>query len=210
MFVNQPQQSQPLALSGIVPPSALSIVDATADTDAAKAVRLSRKRSHEEYKKIIKSNNDLLATNLDRSNAEESHFGTVLAGYLPALRNSLHHVDVAQIVLALQPQFDQIQNAVQQQMANQNATTQARWTNSLATRPADAIVPMMSSPMIVDGVLVMPQNIPEVFPQTRENLFALGHAQLNILLNYYRLPVDGLVGEKMARLANHLGLPPRQ
>ena len=50
-------------------------------------------------------------------------------------------------------------------------------------------------------------NIPENFPLTRENLFALSSADCQSLLTAYALPLGGNIDAKRKRLANHFGLP---
>jgi hypothetical protein len=50
-------------------------------------------------------------------------------------------------------------------------------------------------------------NIPENFPLTRENLFALSSADCQSLLTAYALPLGGNLDAKRKRLANHFGLP---
>jgi len=51
-------------------------------------------------------------------------------------------------------------------------------------------------------------HIPEDFPATRQDVFALSIAACNSLLNAYALPLGGAVDAKRKRLANHFGLPP--
>ena len=69
--------------------------------------------------------------------------------------------------------------------------------NRSSTRPMSDLLPLKDT----GG------NIPENFPLTRENLFALSSADCQSLLTAYALPLGGNIDAKRKRLANHFGLP---
>lgn len=56
--------------------------------------------------------------------------------------------------------------------------------------------------------LVPPQPVPPIFPATKAHLLHLAGDEINLLLAYYHLALDGTVAFRRSRLAGYLGLPP--
>jgi hypothetical protein len=107
-------------------------------------------------------------------------------------------------------QLDQLtQNTAQNtaQIAQYNAQNIVQFENMAcisynahASRKDDDIRPLQNPQ------LPFPPN----FPRTKGELFKLSSNNVNTILIYYNLPIDGTVSQKRSRLAQKLGLSPRE
>ncbi len=78
-------------------------------------------------------------------------------------------------------------------------TKLVRANNSCSSLPSHPIMPVQRNPLLPVAAL------PASFPQTMAALRSMSSVELMACLNYYSLPTNGVVGDKIARLAEHLG-----
>jgi hypothetical protein len=48
--------------------------------------------------------------------------------------------------------------------------------------------------------------VPDIFPETIQDMLQLSDADLDLLLNYYSLEMNGTIAEKRKRFATHIGV----
>lgn len=214
-FLQTPQQSLLLQQENIPPPGAIS--DAAALAPAEPAIKKSRREVASKYVAIVKlKNSESLATPTDVQEAHLYAHGIATLDMLPSIQRVIPGIQAAEIVAALQPQFDAINarldatnvrlDAASSQFEAAFAQISARQLNAFLDRDIDSINPVNAIP--IDGNPVL---VPADFPRTRGELHSLNSATLNILLTYYQLPFrDVSIDNKKSLLAAHLGLPPRR
>ena len=107
----------------------------------------------------------------------------------------------------MQGQMQQMQRDLQAQMQTQNDRLERciqiesqRSRNYARHTTGSAVAKLMTAS---DGTMP-PGNL--WFPANQNDLFSATGTQVNHLLHFYGLPEDGTVGNRRARLANHLGV----
>ena len=78
------------------------------------------------------------------------------------------------------------------------AIAAAKQTNSMASQPASLLAP------VPNAIGLLP---PGVFPATRQAIFALSVANVNLLLNHYTIVGVGIRIERQRQLARTIGVP---
>ena len=124
-----------------------------------------------------------------------------------------HNWAVGQEALRVQREIDQDALRVQREIDQEALRVQRhgelvliitnspiKWENSRALNPNSHIYPI--SQLQIDGNVAVPDN----FPLVRGNLLALPGAEVDALLQFYGLDINGNVNHRRIRLGRHIGI----
>jgi hypothetical protein len=198
-FADSPLQTQRLQNSGLMPPLPLTDEDVT-NPDTRKLRRLSAA----EYESVVKSQLKFGTAEAADLDAAKLYTSKVYAAEsMPSIQRNLMPIaaaDIAEaIMVRLNARFDQIDARF--------AQIDARHINGFAEHMVHEIAPLPRVPVIGEQVNEVPP-LPDFFPQTRGGIYNLNSNQVNGILQYYGLPIDGTLEARRKRILQFLGCPP--
>ena len=196
-FFQYNPQSQILQAVDIPLPAALSDIECLDNNLVQHRVEEARR-----YKSIIKHEfKQGNATVIDLADANRGSSFMAVADALPSIQRNLAPIGAQAVADIIMPQINAQFANVNAQFANINVSL----INIHATRDDDAIAPKLQIPVPAN-----PVPLPANFPATKGALFLLSLQQVNLILDYYQLPLAGTLANRRDLLAQHLGLPPRR